>query len=215
MYKLAIFDLDGTLVNSIEDIADASNYALKKLGFPTHETEKFYHFVGDGINKLCERILPADKQEFIPQVLEYYNEFYSIHFADKTKAYDGMNELTEKLHANGIHLAVASNKTDCFVATVIKSCYKDGLFDIVLGNSPDRRRKPSGDIIEAILMETGFDKSETLMIGDTNVDVKTAKNAGVKSIGCLWGFRDENELVTAGADYIARKPADIAEIFLG
>lgn len=208
--KLAIFDLDGTLVDSLGDLADACNKGLEKFGYPVHELEKYRYFVGDGVLKLVERILPEDKrsEENISALKAEFDSYYNVHFADKTHPYDGIVTLLEELSARGVKLAVASNKPDEFTKSVVKVFF-EGKFDMVLGKCPDTEKKPAPDILLKIMDALDVSADETVMIGDTNVDIRTAKNAGVSSIGCLWGFRTMEELEQAGADHIVSSPSEI------
>lgn len=208
--KLAIFDLDGTLVDSLGDLADACNNGLKKMGYPVHELEKYRYFVGDGVLKLVERILPEDKrsEENISALKAEFDSYYNVHYADKTHPYDGIVSLLDALSAKGVKLAVASNKPDEFTKSVVKVFF-EGKFDMVLGKCPDTEKKPAPDILLKIMDALDVSADETVMIGDTNVDIRTAKNAGVSSIGCLWGFRTMEELEQAGADHIVSSPNEI------
>ena len=208
--KLAIFDLDGTLVDSLGDLADACNNGLKKMGYPVHELEKYRYFVGDGVLKLVERILPEDKrsEENISALKAEFDSYYNVHYADKTHPYDGIVSLLDALSAKGVKLAVASNKPDEFTKSVVKVFF-EGKFDMVLGKCPDTEKKPAPDILLKIMDALDVSADETVMIGDTNVDIRTAKNAGVSSIGCLWGFRTMEELEQAGADNIVSSPNEI------
>ena len=208
--KLAIFDLDGTLVDSLGDLADACNNGLKKMGYPVHELEKYRYFVGDGVLKLVERILPEDKrsEENISALKAEFDSYYNVHYADKTHPYDGIVSLLDALSAKGVKLAVASNKPDEFTKSVVNVFFV-GKFDMVLGKCPDTEKKPAPDILLKIMDALDVSADETVMIGDTNVDIRTAKNAGVSSIGCLWGFRTMEELEQAGADNIVSSPNEI------
>lgn len=208
--KLAIFDLDGTLVDSLGDLADSCNNGLKKMGYPVHELEKYRYFVGDGVLKLVERILPEDKrsEENISALKAEFDSYYNVHYADKTHPYDGIVSLLDALSAKGVKLAVASNKPDEFTKSVVKVFF-EGKFDMVLGKCPDTEKKPAPDILLKIMDALDVSADETVMIGDTNVDIRTAKNAGVSSIGCLWGFRTMEELEQAGADHIVSSPNEI------
>ncbi len=211
MFKLAIFDLDGTLLNSLEDIADASNYALEKMGYPKHELYKFNYFVGNGVMELCRRILPEGEKHNAEKICQYFAEYYREHSNDKTIVYDGIKETLENLHSRGIKLAVASNKVHEFSVSMVKEYFGD-VFDVILGNSPERPKKPEPQIIYEIMKITGFSKEETIFIGDSDVDILTSKNAGIKSIGCVWGYRGREELENSGADFIADSPSDILNI---
>ena len=210
--KLAIFDLDGTLTDSLADIAEASNYSLRKLGLPEYELSRYNYFVGDGIKKLIERILPENKQDKFDEALSLYNSYYNEHYTVKTYVYDGIAETLEKLKNNGVTLAVASNKTAIFTANVVKNYFGDDIFSLVCGKEENRPAKPSPEIVFNIMNKLGAKPDECFMIGDTNIDIKTGKNAGIKTIGCLWGFRTLKELKEAEADFIAEKPKDIFKI---
>ena len=213
--KLAVFDLDCTLVNSLADIADASNYAMSRLGLPEHELSKFNYFVGDGVKKLIERVLPSNKQDKLDIALKYYNEYYDKHYTIKTYVYDGIKEILEELKKNGVLLAVASNKTHEFAENVIHHYFGDNIFSVICGKSEIRPVKPDPAIIMDIITKLKADKEDCFMIGDTSIDINTGKNAGIKTIGCLWGFRTREELVRTGADFIAEKPCDILKYIFG
>lgn len=211
MIKLAIFDLDGTLINSIADLADGINLGLKKYGYPTHPYEKFNYFVGDGVRNLIIRALPEDKrdEDNIRKIDEVFSEYYGKNYANKTKIYDRIDILLEKIKKSGIRLAVASNKPDEFTKAIIRDIFKDKTFDIVRGNISGVPHKPEPQIIYSILSEINIDKKEAVIIGDTNIDINTGKNAGIHTIGCLWGFRDRAELEKAGAEVIVADPLEI------
>lgn len=210
LLKLVIFDLDGTLVNSLADLADAGNYALGKFGFPAHETEEYRYFVGSGVPELIRRALPNElaTQENVEKLKPVFNEYYHGHYADKTKPYDGIKELLSALRKKGIKLAVASNKPDEFTKAIVEEFFGD-TFDIIQGKTDGVEKKPAPDILNKIITELGADKNDVLMVGDSDIDILTAENAAVRSTGCVWGFRTKAELVSAGAVYIAYKPADI------
>jgi phosphoglycolate phosphatase len=214
MVKLVVFDLDGTLVNSLDDLAEASNYALISSGYPPHEVYKYKYFVGDGAKKLCERILPESNRNVVEseKIYRIFSDYYDTHYTVNTNVYDGINEMIVQLSDMGIKMAVASNKPHKFTEDIISYYFKSNTFDFVLGNSESFAKKPSPDILNYILASSGISKEETLMIGDTNVDILTAKNAGVKSVGCLWGFRTIEELENAEADYIISHPMEIVQI---
>ncbi|MBQ8434411.1 MAG: HAD family hydrolase [Oscillospiraceae bacterium] len=209
--KLAIFDLDGTLVNSLEDIANAANYSLEKAGCPVHELENYNYFVGDGLNELIHRILPPDKQDKFDEVFNIYKDYYNSHYMVKTRAYDGIIQMLERLTENGVSLAVASNKTDVFTQNVVKHYFGEKIFSVVCGRTESRPVKPDPAILRTIMDKLQANPADCFMIGDTNIDIKTGKNAGIKTIGCLWGFRTLEELNEAGADFIAEKPENIVK----
>lgn len=210
----AIFDLDGTLADTICDLGDAVNYGLEKLGFPTHDYESYKKMVGNGVKKLCRRALPEDKKEKTEELLGLFREYYNVHYLDKTCLYDGMKETVEKLSENGVVLAVATNKPEDVAREIVMELLPDTDFVKVLGGVDYRPSKPDSAILIEIFAALPDVENRVYMIGDSNVDVQTAKNAGIESIGCAWGFRGRAELEAEGADFIAEKPADIADIIL-
>lgn len=210
--KLAVFDLDGTLADTLEDLATAVNYGLIKLGYPVHHIDKYNNFVGNGILKLCERALPEGKSESLQELHDIFDSFYKNHCMDKTKEYTGITELLRQLSKNGVDIAVATNKDQTFATKIVAKLFPYIKFVKVLGGCNERPKKPAPDIIYEIKEDREY--SEIYMIGDSNVDIETAKNAGMKSIGCLWGFRTEQELKDAGADYVVSEPSEIKKIIL-
>lgn len=216
MYKLAVFDLDGTLVDSVCDLADAVNTALAERGYPVHDTEKYYLFVGNGTLKLCERALPEDKRSDaeISSLHTRFAEIYGRICINKTHPYEGIPELIDRLGERGVRCAVASNKTDSFSREIVSALFEKGSFDLVMGKRDGVPTKPQPDIVYNIANELGMDLKAAVMIGDSSVDVRTAHNAGIKCIGCTWGFRGEQELRDAGCDHIAHTPEDIYKLII-
>ncbi|MBQ8348748.1 MAG: HAD family hydrolase [Ruminococcus sp.] len=212
--KTAIFDLDGTIADTLADLADAVNYALDKLGYPVHPYESFNQFVGNGVQKLCYRALPDDKKDETENLVGLFSEYYNEHFLDKTVLYKGMSETIHKLGSFGIRLAVATNKPQDFARKIVDALLPDVEFISVLGGCSERPKKPDTAIIREILERLPIEDNQVFMIGDSNVDIQTAKNSGIISIGCIWGFRGREELESEGADYIAETPGDIAKIIL-
>lgn len=211
MKLLVIFDLDGTLINSIYDLADAVNDSLLEFGYPAHEVSEYYYFVGNGTLKLCERALPenARSQEEISRLHSAFAEKYDKCCVNKTKAYDGIMQTLDELKKLGVKCAVASNKTDEFVKYIISSLFSEGVFDAVVGKLEGVPAKPDPQILNNIIKSFGYDPDECVMVGDSDIDVITAHNCGIKCIGCEWGFRGAEELISAKADYIAHIPQDI------
>lgn len=203
MNKLVIFDLDGTLLNSIDDLGNACNYALKKNGYNVHRIEAYKKFVGDGRYVLIERILPTNSrnEENIKKVLYDFDMYYNEHMLDYTQPYEGIESVIDTLKSKGIKLAVVSNKPHEYVQGIVKKYFEDKI-DCVYGHRVGYNTKPDPVTINEVIEKFKIDKSETIFVGDSNVDIRTAQNAGVKSIGVLWGFRDEEELRSEGADYI-------------
>lgn len=214
MYKLAVFDMDGTILDTLEDLKDSTNFALQKCGYPTRTYDEVRRFVGNGIRKLIERAVPEGLSvEKIDRVHEVFTEHYKVHCADKTKAYDGIKPLIEKLRANGVKTAVVSNKADYGVQELCKE-YFDGLFDYAIGEREGIRRKPAPDSVNEALRVLGMSKSEAVYIGDSDVDFETAKNAELPCISVLWGFRDEEFLREKGATLFVHDPAEIYDIIM-
>ena len=208
-YDLYIFDMDGTILNTLEDLTDSVNYALKRAGFPVHSIENVRRFVGNGIKKLIERAVPnGATPEQIEAVYKDFREFYTIHCADKTKPYDGILELLQTLHENGCKTAVVSNKADFAVQELCKQ-YFDKLFDYAIGEKKELNKKPAPDAVNLILQELQVDKSRAVYIGDSEVDLATARNAKLPCIAVNWGFRDEELLIENGANIIVSNPDEI------
>ena len=216
MIKAAIFDLDGILLNTLEDVVNACNYALKKCNFKTHSIEEYKVFVGDGRSKLIERIVPDEykgNDEVKNKVLRLFDEYYSGHMLDMTKPYEGICEMLKSLKEKGVKLAVVSNKPDEFVGGIVKKYFGD-TFEIVHGQRTNYPVKPDPTTVYEVIEYFGIKLNESIYVGDSNVDIYTAKNAKVKSIGVAWGFRGEEELREAGADYIVYDSNEITELIL-
>ncbi|MDE6763482.1 MAG: HAD family hydrolase [Oscillospiraceae bacterium] len=213
--KTIIFDLDGTLLDTLADLSDSANYTMDKMGYPTYPLESYRYFVGNGVPKLLERCLPEDKRtdENIQAARTIFADYYNVHFADKTKPYEGIFELLECLGKSGVKMAVASNKSDEFTVSLAKRFFGNA-FDMVQGGKADVPKKPAPDIVYGIMDSLGAVPENTYFAGDSNVDMYTAKNAGIKAIGCLWGFRTKEELLEGGADFLAEKSSDIYDIIM-
>lgn len=211
--ELVIFDLDGTLLDTIDDLAVSANYALRLYGYPEHELKKYCFFVGNGITKLIERALPekARQESTILQLRKVFVEYYQQHKTDLTHPYPGIPELLDDLKSAGIHLAVASNKYNQGTQELIRHYFGPDLFTVVLGQRDNIPVKPDPAIVNDILQQTGIAKANTLYIGDSGVDMQTANNSGLTSIGVTWGFRPRQELEANGARYIVDKPQQIKE----
>lgn len=201
MYKCVIFDLDGTLVNSLYDLGDSVNKALKKHGLPTHPYDAYKYFVGNGRAKLIERAMgeSAKNELLLEKVTKDYDEDYLIHCLDKTVPYDGILDMLKSLQHSGVKINVLSNKPDEFVKNMLDSLFSDVKFDLAWGKKAQYLAKPDPSSILAILDELSVDKNDCLYVGDSNVDVITARNAGLDFCGVLWGFRTKEELLGEGA----------------
>ncbi len=215
MVKLVIFDLDGTLLDTVDDLGVACNFILEKRGFPVHPLNAYRYFVGNGVVKLIERALPESERnpEFIQQLRKEFIEYYGEHSGVKTVPYPGIVDMLKELELKGIKSAVASNKFNAGTQTLVKEYFSDIPFVSVLGQREGIPMKPDPQIIYDTMKISGIsDVQEILYVGDTGVDMKAAVNSGVKSIGVLWGFRPKEELQTNGADYLVENPEEILEI---
>ena len=213
---LAIFDLDGTLLNTIADLATATNQALDACGFPTHPIEAYPFFVGNGINKLFERALPAEArtEENVLRIRAHFLPYYDEHNADLSRPYPGIPQLLENLQAAGIQVAVASNKYHRATEKLIRHYFPTIRFAAILGQREGVPIKPHPQIVEDILTLVPVSKEEVIYIGDSGVDMQTALNAGVESIGVTWGFRPREELLQYSPTHLADTAKEIENIIL-
>ena len=213
MIKAVLFDLDGTLVNSLADLAASSNFALKEFGFPAHKTESFKYFVGDGMPKLIERILPSEKRDenTIKAVLNVFLEHYKEHYCDNTTEYQGIFDALSIIKEKGISCAVVSNKKQDMAVCVTEKFFGN-MFSIVCGKREGFPAKPDPALTLQVIKELNVKPSECLFVGDSGMDMAVAKNAGCLALGVLWGFRKKDELLQNGADFLAEKPSDIVRI---
>ena len=205
-YQLAIFDLDGTLLNTLEDLADSTNYIMRSFGYPERTLAEVRSFVGNGIRKLLERSAPKGRSaEEIDRMFEQFKEHYGAHCAEKTKPYDGVMELLNALKKQGVKLAVVSNKADYAVKALCEQ-YFAGIFDEAVGERAGIARKPAPDTVHEVLKNLQIEKAQAVYIGDSEVDVQTARNAEMDCIAVDWGFRDKEVLEEAGAETIISSP---------
>lgn len=212
-YKLLVFDLDGTLVNSLKDLAIAVNFGLKTAGLPIHEIEKYKVFVGNGREKLIERAMGGEYcDESLREIVKNkFDSYYAEHCNDNTDSYDGCGKMLSELQSLGIKTAVLSNKPDEFVEKILKKVYPDHNFDLAWGKKSEYKTKPDPEALYAILDKLGIKKENCLYLGDSDVDIYTAKNAGVDMLGVDWGFRGREELIEAGADAVVSSAEEILE----
>lgn len=215
MKKLVIFDLDGTLLNTIADLAVATNQALEKLKYPTHPTQAYLRFVGNGINKLFERALPeaARTPENVLRVRSLFVPYYNEHSTDLTRPYDGIPAVLKQLQERGVKLAVASNKYQAATQELVKHFFPEISFAAVLGQREGLPTKPDPLFVREILTQTGVTPADTLYVGDSDVDMQTARNAGVEACAVLWGFRTEAELRAYSPAHVVRQPEEILNLF--
>ena len=209
---LIIFDLDGTLINTIDDLGQACNYALAACGYPIHPIEDYPRLVGNGINRLIERALPEAhrNEETVLRLRKYFVPYYDEHNCELTCPYDGIIELLQTLKEEGHTLAVASNKYQAATEKIVAHFFP-GVFDVVLGERENVARKPDPQIVWDII-ESLEDASEMLYVGDSLVDAETAKAAKIPFVACTWGFCTEEQLASANPDYIVQHPIEILTI---
>lgn len=212
--QLVIFDLDGTLLDTVADLANATNQALEQCGFPTHPIEAYYQFVGNGINKLFARALPAESsnEENVLRIRSLFVPYYNEHNADCSSPYAGVVDLLRKLHSCGIQIAVASNKYHEATLKLTHHFFPEIDFAAIYGQREGVPIKPAPNVVHDILCDTGIAKEHTLYVGDSGVDMQTARNAGVESVGVAWGFRSVEELLENGASHIIHKAEEISRI---
>lgn len=214
-YKAAVFDMDGTILDTLKDLADAMNYELRKNGMPERTIDEIRRFVGNGIRKLIERAVPPEtRPAVIDAIFADFVDYYKTHCEIATKPYAGIETLVKKLRQAGIKTAVNSNKADAAVQILCEK-YFPNLFDLAVGEKEGIARKPAPDSVNEILRQFGVNKNEAFYIGDSDVDFETARNAGLDFIGVDWGFRGKDFLRACGAEKIAVNTEDVLEFILG
>ena len=211
-YEAILFDLDGTLADTLTDLGLAMNEALGGLGCPAHPIDAYRHFVGDGVRVLCGLALPTDRQDLIPRAVEAMRHIYARTYMDHTVLYDGVADLLEQLGLRGTPLGILSNKPDDFTVLMVRDLGIMDRFGAVRGLREGVPRKPAPDGALAIAEAIGVAPGRFLYVGDTATDMRTARAAGMVPIGVLWGFRDREELESAGAEHIVSAPAEIMRI---
>jgi len=213
-YKGVIFDLDGTLVNSLEDIADSMNTVLKRYGLPTHDADAYKAFVGRGMTNLVTRALPEDAQDevWIALCRDALLDEYGVNYLKKTRPYDGIIDLLTVLSRMNIERAVFSNKIDHLTKKIMAELFPHCHFGIVLGSGPGLPEKPDSKGVLAISDHLKIAPENLIYVGDSDVDMQTARNAGMIPAGALWGFRTKEELISNGAQYLLDHPMDLAPI---
>lgn len=211
-YTTIIFDLDGTLLNTLADLAAATNYALAEHKLPQRTTDEVRLFVGNGIHKLIERAVPANTPaELQEEVFASFNRYYKQYCADSTRPYEGVPQLLQQLRAAGCRTAIVSNKADYGVQALAKQ-YFDGQLDAACGERAGIAKKPAPDMLLAIMRQLKAEPASTIYIGDSDTDLDTARNAGVPCIGACWGFRGRAFLEAHGAKLLAENVSDIWEL---
>jgi len=210
-----LFDLDGTLLDTLEDLADSTNRCLASLGFPGHPVEAYRYFVGDGLAKLALRTLPAERRDpATAQALQdLFNRDYHQHWADKTRPYEGITGLLDALAARGRSIAVLSNKPPAFTVEMVRHFFGSWSFAAVFGARDSHPRKPDPAAALEAGSAMGLAPGEVLYAGDTATDMQTARNAGMFAVGVLWGFRPRAELEQNGAQALVSRPAELLAWF--
>ncbi len=214
-YELAVFDMDGTILNTLDDLTDATNHALRVFGYPEHSIEEVRFFVGNGIAKLIERATPEGvSEEDMAKVRAEFMDYYKIHSADKTGPYPGITDLLKRLRAAGVKTAVVSNKPDPAVRDLCKTYY-DGLFDAAVGDMEGQAVKPAPDMCLKVFKELGMGPGKAVYIGDSDTDIQTARNVGLDEILVSWGFRGRQFLTEHGAKIICDTPDEVYDVIKG
>jgi len=215
-YHAAIFDLDGTLIDSIRDIGEAMNRTLTAAGYPAHPMDSYLYFVGDGVRLLIERALPPEQQneETVSRILAQYRQDYADNWKTHTRPYDGIPQLMNELHAHGIPMGVLSNKPDGMTRKCVAHFFPEIPFSAVAGQKEDTPRKPDPSAALLIAGVMNVPPAQCVFIGDTATDMQTAVAAGMFPAGVSWGFRNERELISSGARLIAVKPEALLGLFV-
>ena len=213
MIHTILFDLDGTLLNTIDDLADAANWVCAQNGWPQHTVAEYKYMVGNGIPKLVERFSPAEARtpDRLAETLAQFTARYDAHKEDKTAPYPGIPELLKELKAAGIQTAVFSNKADALCGKIIEHYFGPGAFSAVRGSRPGVPTKPDPTGLWDLMRQLNADPATTLFVGDSDVDILTGHNAGLPAMGAVWGFRGAGELTASGAEALAFRPGDILD----
>lgn len=211
-YSTVIFDLDGTLLDTIADLAGSANYALERMGYPTYSVDQVKSFVGNGVRRLMALCVPdGEANPKFEECFAIFNEHYDIHCRDNTRPYDGIMELLGELSRKEYKLAIVSNKPDAPVKALNDQWFGNYI-SVAIGEKPTVRKKPAPDTVLRAMEELASEKFETVYVGDSEVDLMTAKNAGVDCISVSWGFRSTESLLENGAAVIADRPSDILKL---
>jgi phosphoglycolate phosphatase len=209
MRTAVLFDLDGTLVDSLADIADALDVVLRELGHPTHSLEAYRRFVGEGARELVRRALPSSASSQLDDALARYKARYRTHLVEKTQPYEGIAQLVAELRARGVPLAVVTNKPHDAAIEVVERLFSSGTFEIVLGQKDGVPHKPDPTGPRSILRALDVLPADALFVGDSDTDMRTAFNAGMRAVGVTWGFRARAELEASGAEHLVDHPSEI------
>ena len=212
MKNTVIFDLDGTLLNTLDDLTDSVNFALGEMGYPLHTADEVRMMVGHSVIYLIEQALPdGTDKEIFDKTLALFESHYQTNMRNKTAPYDGVMQMLDKLSTEGYKLAVVSNKPDVFTQELVGELFGKYI-PLAIGRSETIARKPAPDMLELAIKQLGSDPDSTVYVGDSEVDVETSINAGVDCVGCLWGFRDRETLESAGAEYIVSSTDELVNL---
>jgi phosphoglycolate phosphatase len=213
-YQAVLFDLDGTLLNTLQDLADSVNTSLGYLGFPTHKTEAFKYFIGDGREEMAKRALPAAHRDpaTLGKLVEYINREYVRHWADNTRPYAGVAEMLDAITRNGTRMAILSNKPYDFTESMVSRLLSPWHFEVVAGAMPGVPIKPDPTAALMIARKLDIPPAGFLYLGDSDIDMRTAIAAGMYPVGAVWGFRTEDELKAAGAKSLIKYPTEILSL---
>ena len=214
MFKLCVFDMDGTVVNSIGDIAAALNRSLEKIGYKAHSEDAYYKMVGDGMAVLCRRAIGNAPEEEVQRLIALYDADYKNNCCERSHIYDGMTDLIKRLKEKGIKCAILSNKPHPQLMEIAKVLFEDDMFDEILGHTPDFAPKPDPASMLYLMDKMGYKQDEVVFIGDSNVDVQLGKAADVYTVGVTWGFRGEEELKSEGADAIVNNADELYDVIV-
>lgn len=214
MVKLCVFDLDGTLVNTIADLASSLNHALAQYGYPTLNEQEVAAIVGHSVQYMCEHALPSEYIGDAPLVLEAYQAYYDAHCCDQSRAYDGMMRAVSRIRQSGVRVAAASNKPHAHAIKVLDALYPRDSFSLVIGRMAKFALKPAPDALRFVMDYFGVTPEETVYVGDSEVDIEFARNAGMRCLSVSWGFRTRLELIDAGATCIVDDPDELIERIL-
>jgi len=212
-----MFDLDGTLLDTLEDLADSTNAALGSLGYPPHVVEAYRYFVGDGVAKMAERALPDDKrdEDTVAKCVAAVQKEYAARWRDKTRPYDGILDMLDVLDGRAVRMTILSNKPHDATQRTVEAFLPRDRFAAVVGARPSWPRKPDPAAAVDISRQLGIAPGEFLYLGDTNTDMKTARTAGMFAVGALWGFRTADELLESGAQALVEKPGELPALLDG
>lgn len=215
MIDTIIFDLDGTLLNTLEDLMDSVNFALERQGFPLRALSEIRSFVGNGIKVLMERAVPEGiaGTETFDVCFKDFNDYYKVHMEDKTAPYEGINDMLTNIKKAGFKTTIVTNKIDYAAQDLCKRMFGENI-DLVVGSTDDRPNKPAPDGVFYALEKLGSKAENAIFVGDADTDILTAKNAKLPSIGVLWGFRDRDVIENEGADYIVETVNELENLLI-